>query len=62
LPDYIDVNIDALEIGQSIKVKEISVEGFDLLDAKENAILSCKTTRALMQADATAEAAPAAAK
>ena len=62
LPDYIDVNIDALEIGQSIKVKEITVSGFDLLDAKENAILSCKTTRALMQADATGEAAPAAAK
>jgi large subunit ribosomal protein L25 len=52
LPDYIDVNIDTLEIGQSVKVKDISVTGFDLLDAKENAIISCKTTRALMQAEA----------
>jgi len=57
LPDYIDVNIDTLEIGQSVKVKDISVTGFDLLDAKENAILSCKTTRALMQTDAAAGAA-----
>ncbi|MBS3915146.1 MAG: 50S ribosomal protein L25/general stress protein Ctc [Bacteroidetes bacterium] len=54
LPDYIDVNIDTLEIGQSVKVKEISVTGFDILDAKENAIVSCKTTRALMQAEAGA--------
>lgn len=54
LPDYIDVNIDTLEIGQSVKVKDISVTGFDLLDAKENAIVSCKTTRALMQAEAAA--------
>lgn len=56
LPDYIDVNIDNLEIGQSVKVKDLEVTGFDLLDAKMNAILSCKTTRALMQA---AEAAAA---
>ena len=52
LPDYIDVNIDTLEIGQSVKVKNVVVEGFEILDAKENAIVSCKTTRALMQAEA----------
>lgn len=52
LPDYIDINIDTVEIGQSVKVKDISVSGFDILDAKENAIVTCKTTRALMQAEA----------
>lgn len=52
LPDFIDVNIDTLEIGQSVKVKDVTISGFDLLDAKENAIISCKTTRALMQAAA----------
>lgn len=54
LPDYIDVSIDTLEIGQSAKVKDLTVAGFDILDAKENAILTVKTTRALMQASADA--------
>lgn len=54
LPDYIDVSIDTLEIGQSAKVKDLTVTGFDILDAKENAILTVKTTRALMQASADA--------
>lgn len=54
LPDYIDVNIDTIEIGQSVKVKNLEVSGFELLDAKENAIVTCKTTRALMQAEAEA--------
>ncbi|MBL7812048.1 MAG: 50S ribosomal protein L25/general stress protein Ctc [Bacteroidetes bacterium] len=54
LPDYIDVNIDKLEIGQSAKVKDLSVSGFDILDAKENAVVTVKTTRALMQAEAAA--------
>lgn len=54
LPDYIDVSIDTLEIGQSAKVKDLSVTGFDILDAKENAIVTVKTTRALMQASADA--------
>jgi len=52
LPDYIDVNIDTLEIGQSVKVKNVLPGDFEILDAKENAIVSCKTTRALMQAAA----------
>ena len=56
LPDYIDVSIDNLEIGHSAKVKDLTVSGFDILDAKENAILTVKTTRALMQASADAAA------
>lgn len=54
LPDYIDVSIDTLEIGQSAKVKDLTPGNFEILDAKENAIVSVKTTRALMQAAADA--------
>lgn len=54
MPDFIDVNIDALEIGQSAKVRQISIENLEILDAQENAIVSVKTTRALMQAAAEA--------
>ena len=54
MPDFIDVTIDTLEIGQSAKVRQISVDNLEILDAKENAIVSVKTTRALMQAAAEA--------
>jgi large subunit ribosomal protein L25 len=54
MPDFIDVTIDSLEIGQSAKVRQISIEKLEILDAQENAIVSVKTTRALMQAAAEA--------
>ncbi len=54
MPDFIDVNIDVLEIGQSAKVRQISIDKLEILDAQENAIVSVKTTRALMQAAAEA--------
>lgn len=54
MPDFIDVTIDALEIGQSAKVRQIAIDKLEILDAQENAIVSVKTTRALMQAAAEA--------
>jgi large subunit ribosomal protein L25 len=54
MPDYVDVSIDTLEIGQSAKVRNLSLEKLEILDAPENAIVSVKTTRALMQAAAEA--------
>ena len=54
LPDYVDVNIDTLEIGQSAKVRHLDASNLEILDAKENAIVTIKTTRALMQAAAEA--------
>ncbi len=56
LPDSIDVNIETLEIGKSIKVADITVENMILLDSPNNPIVTVKTTRA------AAEAATAAAK
>ncbi len=52
MPDYVDVEIGKLQIGQSAKVKDISIENIEILDAAANAIVSVKTTRALMQASA----------
>lgn len=56
LPDFIPVSIDSLEIGQSIKVRDLNADGFEILDARENAVVSCKMTRAAMQAEAAAAA------
>lgn len=50
LPDFIDVSIEDLEIGQSAKVSQIQVDGFELLNSPANAILTVKTTRAIIQA------------
>jgi len=52
MPDYVDVEIGKLQIGQSAKVRDISIENIEILDAAANAIVSVKTTRALMQASA----------
>ena len=50
LPESIEVNIDELEIGKSIKVKDIQVENLQLLDSENNSIVSCVVTRAARSA------------
>lgn len=51
LPDFIEINIDTLEIGKSIKVGEIPVNAnFRLLDAPNNPVVSVNTTRAVQEA------------
>jgi large subunit ribosomal protein L25 len=55
LPDSIDVNIDALEIGKGVRVNEISVDGVELLDTPENTIVSCNVTRAARSAQTAEE-------
>ncbi|MFT4522078.1 MAG: large subunit ribosomal protein L25 [Bacteroidia bacterium] len=66
LPETIEVNVDALKIGKSIRVRDISVTGFELLDTPENSVVSVVVTRAAKSAeeelaDEEAEAAEAAA-
>ncbi|MFY0644470.1 MAG: 50S ribosomal protein L25 [Bacteroidia bacterium] len=50
LPESIDVNIDDLELGKSIKVKDISANNLTLLDSDANSIVSCNITRAAKSA------------
>lgn len=45
LPDTIDINVEDLEVGESIKVGEIKVDNLELLDNKSNMILSVNVTR-----------------
>lgn len=56
MPDFIEVNIDALEIGQSVKVAEVKLDNITLLDSPNNPIVSVKTTRAAVSAAAEAAA------
>ncbi len=55
MPDFVEVSIDTLEIGQSIRVNAVSLKNLELLDAPENAILTCKTTRAVVAAEPDAK-------
>jgi large subunit ribosomal protein L25 len=59
--DGIDVNLDTLDIGKSVRVSEISVPNLQILDAKANTIVTVETSRALREA-AAAEAKEAAKK
>jgi large subunit ribosomal protein L25 len=56
IPDTVELNIDTLELGQSIKVKNISIPNIDILDSKDNAVVSVKMTRNVVKADEPAAA------
>ena len=60
LPDFIEINIDNLEIGKSIKVSEIVVKDLELLDSPLNPVVSVHTTRAAQEAEKTVVTAEAA--
>lgn len=57
LPDFIEVNIDNLEIGKAIKVGEVQVENMILLDSPNNPVVVVKTTRAAQEEAKAAAAA-----
>lgn len=55
LPDYVDVNIDALELGKNIRVSDIKIPNVEILDAPNNVITTVAATRqtaAAQQGDA----------
>ncbi len=64
LPDSFELSIDALEIGDGIRVRDMKQEGIDFLDNPSNLIVAVKTARAVVEetpaAAATTAAAPGA--
>jgi len=57
LPDYIDVNISNLEIGNSIKVSELKFDNIEFLNNPNSVIVMVKLTRAAVSAAQGEEAA-----
>jgi large subunit ribosomal protein L25 len=55
IPDNIDINIDQLDLGQSIKVKDLSISNVEILDNKDNAVVSVKMTRNVVKAEEPAK-------
>ncbi len=56
IPEVLDIDVTALELGKSIKVGELSFEGLELATPAEVVVCSVKTTRASRSAAANAEA------
>lgn len=59
MPDAIELAIDALEIGQGIRVADVKLDGLTLLNAPNITIVSVQVTRAVAAAEGAANAAPA---
>jgi large subunit ribosomal protein L25 len=59
LQEQIEVNVDDLEIGGNIRVEDVQIENYEILNSPRIPIVSVVTTRALRQEESTA--APAAA-
>jgi len=49
--DAIEVSIEGLEVGKSVKVSEINLPNLIITNAKEDTIVSVTTSRALRQAE-----------
>jgi len=50
-PDNVDVSIETLDVGKSVKVSDLKLDKQVILNAKEDTIVSATTSRALRQAE-----------
>ncbi|MCP4520686.1 MAG: 50S ribosomal protein L25/general stress protein Ctc [Cytophagales bacterium] len=50
LPDYVEANVDGLQLGKSLKVESIKAEGYEILNAKSVSVASVTIPRSLRQA------------
>lgn len=51
LPEFVEVSIQGLAIGQSVKVESLELENLEILDAPANAIVSVKTSRVVVEVE-----------
>lgn len=61
LPDFIEVDITPLKIGDSFRVKQINIPGVEILSSPNNVVVNVKVTRkVVVETPVAAAAAPAA--
>lgn len=51
IPEYVEVSIEPLEVGKSVRVRDLSFENFVITNVPEDTIVSVTTSRALRQAE-----------
>ena len=49
LPDFVEVKIDDLNIGDNVRVRDIKINGVEFLDSANNVITAVKTTRIVVE-------------
>jgi len=54
LKEQIEVNVEALEIGENLRVEDIKEENYEVLNSPRIPVVSIVTTRALRQEEASA--------
>ena len=59
LPDAIELDITPLLIGDSIRIKDITIPGVEILESPNNMVVSVRVTRKVVEEVPEAEAAPA---
>ncbi|MFM7054036.1 MAG: 50S ribosomal protein L25/general stress protein Ctc [Bacteroidota bacterium] len=55
LPDAVDVDITSLQIGQSVRVSDLKIEGVEFLDSPNNILVGVRTTRNVVESPAEAK-------
>ena len=47
IPDYIDIDVTTLDLGKSVRVRDITPSGYELLESGSNPVASIEIPRAL---------------
>jgi large subunit ribosomal protein L25 len=51
MPQYVEVSIEPLEVGKSVRVRDLKFDNFAITNVAEDTIVSVTTSRALRQAE-----------
>ncbi|WP_256013457.1 50S ribosomal protein L25/general stress protein Ctc [Desertivirga xinjiangensis] len=51
MPQYVEVSIEPLEVGKSVRVRDLKFDNFEITNTPEDTIVSVTTSRALRQAE-----------
>ena len=51
MPQYVEVSIEPLEVGKSVRVRDLKFDNFSIVNTPEDTIVSVTTSRALRQAE-----------
>jgi len=51
MPQYVEVSLDALTVGKSVRVRDLNAKGYAITNVKEDTVVSVIMSRALKQAE-----------
>jgi large subunit ribosomal protein L25 len=51
MPQYVEVSLDSLTVGKSVRVRDLSAKGYTITNVKEDTVVSVIMSRALKQAE-----------